>query len=196
MPQKSVANCFCKAVCLSGRLATSCLCGFIAISRHVFYLLKTAIIFYLVFVCRFTPRCFFLFKTTFISLAFCPFTARFFVSVQNCNYVPLTFCRFTAWCFFSKLQLYFIWYLFVVSRHGVFYLFKTTSISLAFFPFTARFFVSVQIVIIFRWHFLSFHGMFFYLFKTLYCSKQCKVQSIFLIDDEFSNQVQHSKESS
>ena len=117
MPQKSVANCFCKAVCLSGRLATSCLCGLIAISRHVFYLLKTAIIFYLVFVCRFTPRCFFLFKTTFISLAFCPFTARFFVSVQNCNYVPLTFCRFTPRCFFSKLQLYFIWYLFVVSLH-------------------------------------------------------------------------------
>ena len=41
----------------------------------------------------------------------------FFVSVQNCNYVPLTFCRFTPRCFFSKLQLYFIWYLFVVSLH-------------------------------------------------------------------------------
>ena len=195
MPQKSVANCFCKAVCLSEGCATSCLCGLIAISRHVFYLLKTAIIFYLVFVCRFTPRCFFLFKTTFISLAFCPFTARFFVSVQNCNYVPLTFCRFTAWCFFSKLQLYFIWYLFVVSRHGVFYLFKTTSISLAFFPFTARFFVSVQIVIIFRWLFvvsrhgvsfqnynyilfgicLSFHCTFLSV-QYLCCSKQCKVQ--------------------
>ena len=107
MPQKSVANCFCKAVCLSEGCATSCLCGFIAISRHVFYLLKTAIIFYLVFVCRFTPRCFFLFKTTFISLAFCPFTARFFVSVQ--------------------IVIIFRWYWFVVSLH-----FFVCSISVLF----------------------------------------------------------------
>ena len=195
MPQKPVANCFCKAVCLSEGCATSCLCGLIAISRHVFYLLKTAIIFYLVFVCRFTPRCFFLFKTTFISLAFCPFTARFFVSVQNCNYVPLTFCRFTAWCFFSKLQLYFIWYLFVVSRHGVFFLFKTTFISLAFCPFTARFFVSVQncnyvpltfcrftprcffskLQLYFIWY-LFVVSLHFLSVQYLCCSKQCKVQ--------------------
>ena len=147
MPQKPIANCFCKAVCLSEGCATSCLCGLIAISRHVFcifsklqlcsvgflslygtvFLFKITIVFYLVFVCRFTPRCFFLFKTTFISLAFCPFTARFFVSFQNCNYVPLAFCRFTARCFFSKLQLYFIWYLFVVSLH-----FFVCSISVLF----------------------------------------------------------------
>ena len=168
---------------MSEDCATSCLCGFIAISRHVFYLLKTAIIFYLVFVCRFTPRCFFLFKTTFISLAFCPFTARFFVSVQNCNYVPLTFCRFTPRCFF---------------------LFKTTFISLAFCPFTARFFVSVQNCNYVPLTFCRFTARCFYLFKTaiifclvfvcrftalfclfnicavqnnvLCCSKQCKVQ--------------------
>ena len=173
MPQKSVANCFCKAVCLSGRLATSCLCGFIAISRHVFYLLKTAIIFYLVFVCRFTPRCFFLFKTTFISLAFCPFTARFFVSVQNCNYVPLTFCRFTAWCFFSKPHL-FHW-LFVLSRHDFLYLFKTVIIFRWLFV-VSRHGVSFQ-----NYNYilfgicLSFHCTFLSV-QYLCCSKQCKVQ--------------------
>lgn len=128
MPQKSVANCFCKAVCLSEGCATSCLCGLIAISRHVFYLLKTAIIFYLVFVCRFTPRCFFLFKTTFISLAFCPFTARFFVSVQNCNYIPLAFCRFTARCFLFKITI--IFYLVFVCRFtALFCLFNICAVQ-------------------------------------------------------------------
>ena len=160
---------------MSEGCATSCLCGLIAISRHVFYLLKTAIIFYLVFVCRFTPRCFFLFKTTFISLAFCPFTARFFVSVQNCNYIPLVFvCRFTPRCFF---------------------LFKTTFILLAFCPFTARFFVSFQncnyiplafcrftprcffskLQLYFIWY-LFVVSLHFLSVQYLCCSKQCKVQ--------------------
>lgn len=129
MPQKSVANCFCKAVCLSEGCATSCLCGLIAISRHVFYLLKTAIIFYLVFVCRFTPRCFFLFKTTFISLAFCPFTARFFVSVQNCNYVPLTFCRFTARCFYLFKTAIIFCLVFVCRFTALFCLFNICAVQ-------------------------------------------------------------------
>ena len=97
------------------------------LSLHDFlYLFKTAIMFRWLFVVS-RHGVFFLFKTTFISLAFCPFTARFFVSVQNCNYVTLTFCRFTPRCFFSKLQLYFIWYLFVVSLH-----FFVCSISVLF----------------------------------------------------------------
>ena len=129
MPQKSVANCFCKAVCLSEGCATSCLCGLIAISRHVFYLLKTAIIFYLVFVCRFTPRCFFLFKTTFISLAFCPFTARFFVSVQNCNYVPLTFCRFTPRCFYLFKTAIIFCLVFVCRFTALFCLFNICAVQ-------------------------------------------------------------------
>lgn len=129
MPQKSVANCFCKAVCLSEGCATSCLCGLIAISRHVFYLLKTAIIFYLVFVCRFTPRCFFLFKTTFISLAFCPFTARFFVSVQNCNYIPLAFCRFTPRCFYLFKTAIIFCLVFVCRFTALFCLFNICAVQ-------------------------------------------------------------------
>ena len=150
MPQKSVANCFCKAVYLSEGCATSCLCGLIAISRHVFYLSKTAIIFYLVFVCRFTPRCFFLFKTTFISLAFCPFTARFFVSFQNCNYVPLAFCRFTARCFFSvQNHIYFISFL---SFHcTIFCIFSKLQLcSVGFLSFHGTVFLSVQKSVLFK----------------------------------------------
>ena len=129
MPQKPVANCFCKAVCLSEGCATSGLGCFIAISRHVFYLSKTAIIFYLVLVCRFTPRCFFLFKTTFISLAFCPFTARFFVSVQNCNYVPLTFCRFTARCFYLFKTAIIFCLVFVCRFTALFCLFNICAVQ-------------------------------------------------------------------
>lgn len=177
MPQKSVANCFCKAVCLSEGCATSCLGCFIAISRHVFYLSKTAIIFYLVLICR--------------------FTARFF-SFQNYNYILFSiYLSFHATVFFCSKPHLFHW-LFVLSRHGVFFLFKTTFISLDFCPFTARFFVSVQNCNYVPLTFCRFTARCFYLFKTaiifylvfvcrftarcfclfknLCCSKQCKVQ--------------------
>ena len=161
---------------MSEGCATSCLCGFIAISRHVFYLSKTAIIFYLVFVCRFTPRCFFLFKTTFISLAFCPFTARFFVSVQNCNYVPLTFCRFTPRCFFSvQNHIYFIGFCPFTARFFV-SVQNCNYVPLTFCRLTARcFFSKLQLYFIWYLFVVSRHGVFF-LFKYLCCSKQCKVQ--------------------
>lgn len=72
---------------------------------------------------------FFLFKTTFISLAFCPFTARFFVSVQNCNYVPLTFCRFTARCFYLFKTAIIFCLVFVCRFTALFCLFNICAVQ-------------------------------------------------------------------
>ena len=134
MPQKPVANCFCKAVCLSEGCATSGLGCFIAISRHVFYLSKTAIIFYLVLVCRFTAL-------------FCLFNI---CAVQNCNYVPLTFCRFTPRCFFSvQNHIYFIGFL---SFHcTIFCIFSKLQLcSVGFLSFHGTVFLSVQKSVLFK----------------------------------------------
>ena len=87
--------------------------GFLSFHCTIFCICSNCNYIPLVLVCRFTAL-------------FCLFNI---CAVQNCNYVPLTFCRLTARCFFSKLQLYFIWYLFVVSRHGVFFLFKNLCCS-------------------------------------------------------------------
>ena len=109
MPQKSVANCFWQGSLFVGRL-----CNKLPLRSY----------------CDFTARFLSVENGNYILFSIClSFHGTFFVSFQNCNYVPLTFCRFTAWCFFSKLQLYFIWYWFVVSRHGVFVCSKICAVQ-------------------------------------------------------------------